>query len=1422
MVHGMSVQTPPHRYRERLNRTGALITSAGLVASAFALGGIVVQSAPAQAATSAQGDPTTVWVEDFENVSSPVVGLEDYVAEDSGTYTASKYWLRHDQCNGVVVSYDSLLPIENAPYTSGSNAGLDWGVANFPDGFCNIGGTAGNYPQLNVRRMADVLGQLQDGSIGGTSVSPTNASNSSSQANHVVTAWTQQALTVSEDETTVFESGQSVYPTDGVPEEGRYYTGSLDVAETSCDYQDGANTSKLSFMLFSGDREVVLNNSPVEACKSADFGYFTSPMPANLPETGAADTTNAGKTNWGNAGTYVGASRVYGDKASLLTSDELKGLKLRITNETLTGAGNDFAFDNAALKDVTPTLNKEFSPATITQGGESTLTFTIANTSENGEKAGWTFVDEMPDGLAVADEPEVSTTCLDPTAAEGSSATVTAKGSNVSVNGSLGSGQDNCTVSLKVTSDETGTYTNDPADAEREGLLPGDSAELTVVPRVGLNIEKTASIANYEPGDEVVYTLDVTNAASTADIPISTAVDARVTDPIPSTVTGASWTCEASDGASCSGGSGSAIDDTVTIPAGGKIVYTVTGKIADDATGTIINTATVTPPPNTTDENCQEGCESTAEVLDPPAADPDKVKVDQGETATLKPETTVGSGDLTSVTFDNGETTKTVAGEGTWKIELKDGKVVATFTPEDGFTGPVTQQKYTVTDENKLTATSTLDVTILPAANPNKVTVDQGETATLNPVTKAGSVDLASVAFDNGETTKTVAGEGTWKIELKDGQVVATFTPDADFTGPVTQQTYTVTDKDGETASSTLDVIIRPATEDASEVINPNETATLKPETTPGSGAITEIAFDNGETTKTVAGEGTWTIELVDGQPVATFTPEKDYHGDVTTQVYTVTDENGETAEGKLSVEINDPPQAEDQEKVIKPNETANLTPETTPGNSDITKVTFDNGETTKTVAGEGTWTIELKDGEVVATFTPETDYDGAVTSQDYTITDKNGLTATAQLGITIINPALTLEKGYEIVADTNKNGINDPGDVIRWTFHVTNTGNVTLNDVTVDDPTLKDLNVGITCDPTSVDAKASTDCVSGEYTITDADAKAGSIKNVATSTGKVPENTPGDPEDPTSPPDEVEVPIKGTPVPAIDLVKGYKIVTDTNNNGINDTGDVIKWTFDVTNTGNVTLEDVSVNDPKLDSLGIDVTCDTAALLPGLSTTCESANYTITDEDVAAGSIKNVATATGKVPGDTPGNPEDPTSPESEVEVPTDPTPAPSLDLVKQATLHDTNGNGKADKGEKINYSFVVTNTGNVTLNDVAVNDPMLAGLGIGVTCVPSTIAPADETTCTADKAYTVTAQDVKNGKVHNVATATGEVPEGTPGNPDNPVSPEAEVEVPTGSVPSKDLPFTGAQGVLAAGAVGLILVVAGSTLTVAGRKRED
>ncbi len=81
-----------------------------------------------------------------------------------------------------------------------------------------------------------------------------------------------------------------------------------------------------------------------------------------------------------------------------------------------------------------------------------------------------------------------------------------------------------------------------------------------------------------------------------------------------------------------------------------------------------------------------------------------------------------------------------------------------------------------------------------------------------------------------------------------------------------------------------------------------------------------------------------------------------------------------------------------------------------------------------------------------------------------------------------------------------------------------------------------------------------------------------------------------------------------------------------------------------------------------------------------------------------------------------------------------------------------------AKVGDTIAYSFVVKNTGNITLNSIGVTDAKAGA----VTCPSSSLAVGVSETCTATATHTVTQADVDTGSVSNTATAQGTPPGGS------------------------------------------------------------
>lgn len=254
------------------------------------------------------------------------------------------------------------------------------------------------------------------------------------------------------------------------------------------------------------------------------------------------------------------------------------------------------------------------------------------------------------------------------------------------------------------------------------------------------------------------------------------------------------------------------------------------------------------------------------------------------------------------------------------------------------------------------------------------------------------------------------------------------------------------------------------------------------------------------------------------------------------------------------------------------------------------------------------------------------------------------------------------------------------------------------------------------------------------DHTVTQADIDAGVVRNVATATGTTPGDQPVD-----SLPIEEGIPVDNAPRIAMEKIGAVDPGTD-DGDGVADTGETVNYTLTVVNTGNVPLSGIVVTDPKVGP----VTCQANSLAPGARTTC-TARYTVTQQDVDAGVVLNTATATGQGPAGQP------VSTDADETVPVDGTPG--LSLEKAAELVDRDGDGLADVGETINYTFTVTNTGNVPLSGIVVNDSKLGP----VTCEATSLAPGERTTCTAS--YTVNQADIDTGSVRNVATATGTAP---------------------------------------------------------------
>jgi uncharacterized repeat protein (TIGR01451 family)/gliding motility-associated-like protein len=114
-----------------------------------------------------------------------------------------------------------------------------------------------------------------------------------------------------------------------------------------------------------------------------------------------------------------------------------------------------------------------------------------------------------------------------------------------------------------------------------------DSVEVSVIPLADLSIEKTNGQEEYIPGTTVVYTITVSNIGPSA------LANARVTDTAPAGTTIASWTATGSVGTIFNDSGTGNIDEQVSLPYEGAIVYNVTVIVPMNQQGALQNTAIV-------------------------------------------------------------------------------------------------------------------------------------------------------------------------------------------------------------------------------------------------------------------------------------------------------------------------------------------------------------------------------------------------------------------------------------------------------------------------------------------------------------------------------------------------------------------------------------------------------------------------------------------------------------------------------------------------------------------------------------------------------------------------------------------------------------------------------------------------------------
>ena len=342
-------------------------------------------------------------------------------------------------------------------------------------------------------------------------------------------------------------------------------------------------------------------------------------------------------------------------------------------------------------------------------------------------------------------------------------------------------------------------------------------------------------------------------------------------------------------------------------------------------------------------------------------------------------------------------------------------------------------------------------------------------------------------------------------------------------------------------------------------------------------------------------------------------------------------------------------------------------------------------------------------------------------------------------------NPSITLSKSFQSNADEDGSGDVTLDDTLTYQFDVVNDGNVTLTVVTVVDPMpgLSVLDCGADILPTTLSPGDTLACAA-TYVVTVGDVTAGRIDNLATASGLQPDGSPITDDD-----SETVFPNRN---PSIDLAKTLLSNADEDASGDVSLGDTLTYQFVASNDGDVGLNNVTIVDP-LPGLS-PLSCSPAtgsSLAPGESMTC-TATILVSQGDVDTGRIDNTATATGD---DAGGGGQVSDLDSVTLSVPQN----PSISLTKSyAANADEDGSNDISLGDTLSYDFVVENTGDVTLDGVALIDPLTGG---AVSCPQTVLGPGASMTCTAG--YVVTQTDIDAGSINNTANVTADDPTGNP-----------------------------------------------------------
>jgi len=365
------------------------------------------------------------------------------------------------------------------------------------------------------------------------------------------------------------------------------------------------------------------------------------------------------------------------------------------------------------------------------------------------------------------------------------------------------------------------------------------------------------------------------------------------------------------------------------------------------------------------------------------------------------------------------------------------------------------------------------------------------------------------------------------------------------------------------------------------------------------------------------------------------------------------------------------------------------------------------------------------------------------VVSADATDDDGNTtVPVTDDAEVLVASPKVEATK-VDAIADTNGDGRNGPGDTISYTIVIDNSGLVPaeaafLNDLadsntvlTVGSVTTTQGNVtsGNNAGDTSIGIDIGDIAPSGSVTITFdvviVDPLPDGVTQIANQGVVTGNNFPQEPtDDPDTPTDDDPTVTPLELLPNLLATKRDSLHDDVDGNGSPSPGDYLKYEVVIVNNGNSAATGVVFNDQPDPNTKVDcnipvtttagtvdecsislVSVNIGTMAPGAQVTIEF--YVRIDNPLANAGIREVANQGLIESNELPTVPtDDPDTPENGDPTVTPITVAPVIESTKNdRLLVDVNGDGLVSPGDILIYEVIISNEGNVPVNNIVFSD---------------------------------------------------------------------------------------------------------------------